>query len=151
MGADGRHSVVRTRANLKVQDFGAPMDVLWFKLTRQFSDAKDPVAWFDTGRIFIMLNRSGYWQCGFVIPKGSLRQIRERGLTTLRDDIVKLAPFVAGRVGKLQDWEEIKLLTVQVDRLRQWYRPGLLCLGDAAHAMSPIGGVGINLAIQGAV
>ncbi len=127
------------------------MDVLWFKLTRQFSDAKDPVAWFDTGRIFIMLNRSGYWQCGFVIPKGSLRQIRERGLTTLRDDIVKLAPFVAGRVGKLQDWEEIRLLTVQVDRLRQWYRPGLLCLGDAAHAMSPIGGVGINLAIQGAV
>ena len=98
-----------------------------------------------------MLNRSGYWQCGFVIPKGSLRQIRERGLTTLRDDIVKLAPFVAGRVGKLQDWEEIRLLTVQVDRLRQWYRPGLLCLGDAAHAMSPIGGVGINLAIQGAV
>ncbi|MEE8056643.1 MAG: FAD-dependent oxidoreductase [Pseudomonadales bacterium] len=151
VGADGQHSVVRTQANLKVQDFGAPMDVLWFKLTRQSGDPKDPVGRFDTGRVFIMLNRGGYWQCGFVIPKGSLRQIRERGLPALRDDIVKLAPFVTDRVGKLQDWEEIKLLTVQVDRLRQWYRPGLLCLGDAAHAMSPIGGVGINLAIQDAV
>ncbi len=151
VGADGRHSVVRTQANLKVQDFGAPMDVLWFKLTRQSGDPKDPVARFDTGRVFIMLNRGEYWQCGFVISKGSLGQIRERGLPALRDDIVKLAPFVSDRVGKLQDWEEIKLLTVQVDRLRQWYRPGLLCLGDAAHAMSPIGGVGINLAIQDAV
>jgi 2-polyprenyl-6-methoxyphenol hydroxylase-like FAD-dependent oxidoreductase len=151
VGADGRHSVVRTQANLKVQDFGAPMDVLWFKLTRQSGDPKDPVARFDTGRVFIMLNRGEYWQCGFVISKGSLRQIRERGLPALRDDIVKLAPFVSDRVGKLQDWEEIKLLTVQVDRLRQWFRPGLLCLGDAAHAMSPVGGVGINLAIQDAV
>ena len=151
VGADGRHSVVRTQANLKVQDFGAPMDVLWFKLTRQSGDPKDPVARFDTGRVFIMLNRGEYWQCGFVISKGSLRQIRERGLPALRDDIVKLAPFVSGRVGELQDWEEIKLLTVQVDRLRQWFRPGLLCLGDAAHAMSPVGGVGINLAIQDAV
>ncbi|MCH6585168.1 MAG: FAD-dependent oxidoreductase [Proteobacteria bacterium] len=151
VGADGRHSVVRTQANLKVQDFGAPMDVLWFKLTRQSGDPKDPVARFDTGRVFIMLNRGEYWQCGFVISKGSLGQIRERGLPALRDDIVKLAPFVTDRVGKLQDWEEIKLLTVQVDRLHQWYRPGLLCLGDAAHAMSPIGGVGINLAIQDAV
>ncbi|MEE8057886.1 MAG: FAD-dependent oxidoreductase [Nitrosomonadaceae bacterium] len=151
VGADGRHSVVRTQANLKVQDFGAPMDVLWFKLTRQSGDPKDPVARFDTGRVFIMLNRGEYWQCGFVISKGSLGQIRERGLPALRDDIVKLAPFVSDRVGKLQDWEEIKLLTVQVDRLRQWFRPGLLCLGDAAHAMSPVGGVGINLAIQDAV
>ncbi len=151
VGADGRHSVVRTQANLKVQDFGAPMDVLWFKLTRQSGDPKDPVARFGTGRVFIMLNRGEYWQCGFVISKGSLGQIRERGLPALRDDIVKLAPFVSGRVGELQDWEEIKLLTVQVDRLRQWFRPGLLCLGDAAHAMSPVGGVGINLAIQDAV
>jgi len=151
VGADGRHSVVRTQANLKVQDFGAPMDVLWFKLTRQSGDPKDPVAQFDAGRVFIMLNRGEYWQCGFVISKGSLGQIRERGLPALRDDIVKLAPFVSDRVGKLQDWEEIKLLTVQVDRLRQWFRPGLLCLGDAAHAMSPVGGVGINLAIQDAV
>ncbi len=151
VGADGRHSVVRTQANLKVQDFGAPMDVLWFKLTRQSGDPKDPVARFDTGRVFIILNRGEYWQCGFVISKGSIGQIRERGLPALRDDIVKLSPFVSGRVGELQDWEEIKLLTVQLDRLHQWFRPGLLCLGDAAHAMSPVGGVGINLAIQDAL
>jgi len=94
-----------------VQDFGAPVDVLWFKLTRQSGDPKDPVGRFDTGRVFIMLNRGGYLQCGFVVPKRSLRQIRERGLPEFRDDIVKLAPFVTGRVGKLQDWEEIKLLT----------------------------------------
>ena len=98
-----------------------------------------------------MLNRDAYWQCGFVIPKGSYAQIRERGLPSLRDTIAELAPFVADRVGELQDWEAVKLFTVQVDRLRQWYCPGLLCIGDAAHAMSPIGGVGINLAIQDAI
>jgi len=151
VGADGRYSVVRTQANLKVQDFGAPMDVLWFKLTRQPSDPKDPVGRFDTGQVLIMLNRGEYWQCGFVISKGSFRQIRERGLPAFHDDIVKLAPFVSDSIAKLQNWEEIKLLTVQVDRLHQWFRPGLLCLGDAAHAMSPVGGVGINLAIQDAV
>jgi 2-polyprenyl-6-methoxyphenol hydroxylase-like FAD-dependent oxidoreductase len=151
VGADGRHSVVRNQANLKIQDFGAPMDVLWFKLTRQPSDPTDPVGRFDIGQVLIMLNRGEYWQCGFVIPKGAFGEIQERGLSMLRNDIVKLAPFVSDSIGKLQDWEEIKLLTVQVDRLCQWYRPGLLCLGDAAHAMSPIGGVGINLAIQDAV
>ena len=151
VGADGRYSVVRTQANLKVQDFGAPMDVLWFKLTRQPSDPKDPVGRFDTGQVLIMLNRSEYWQCGFVIPKGAFGEIQERGLSMFRNDIVKLAPFVSDSIGKLQNWEEIKLLTVQVDRLHQWFRPGLLCLGDAAHAMSPVGGVGINLAIQDAV
>ncbi len=151
VGADGRYSVVRTQANLKVQDFGAPMDVLWFKLTRQPSDPKDPVGRFDTGQVLIMLNRGEYWQCGFVIPKGAFREIQERGLSMFRNDIVKLAPFVSDSIGKLQNWEEIKLLTVQVDRLHQWFRPGLLCLGDAAHAMSPVGGVGINLAIQDAV
>jgi len=151
VGADGRYSVVRTQANLKVQDFGAPMDVLWFKLTRQPSDPKDPVGRFDIGQVLIMLNRGEYWQCGFVIPKGAFGEIQERGLSMFRNDIVKLAPFVSDSIGKLQNWEEIKLLTVQVDRLHQWFRPGLLCLGDAAHAMSPVGGVGINLAIQDAV
>jgi 2-polyprenyl-6-methoxyphenol hydroxylase-like FAD-dependent oxidoreductase len=151
VGADGRHSVVRTQANLKVHDFGAPMDVLWFKLTRQPSDPTDPAGRFDIGQVLIMLNRGEYWQCGFVIPKGAFGEIQERGLSMFRNDIIKLAPFVSDSIGKLQDWEEIKLLTVQVDRLRQWYRPGLLCLGDAAHAMSPVGGVGINLAIQDAV
>jgi 2-polyprenyl-6-methoxyphenol hydroxylase-like FAD-dependent oxidoreductase len=106
---------------------------------------------FDVGRIFIMLNRGDYWQCGFVIAKGALGEIRASGLALFRDSVAKLAPFIADRVHELQDWELIKLLTVQVDRLRQWYRPGLLCIGDAAHAMSPVGGVGINLAIQDAV
>ena len=151
VGADGRHSIVRAKAGLSIEEFGAPMDVLWFRLSRQPSDPGDPIGRFDTGRIFIMLNRGDYWQCGFVIPKGSRDQLQERGLPAFRDAVARLAPFMADRVGELHDWEPIKLLTVQVDRLRQWHRPGLLCIGDAAHAMSPVGGVGINLAIQDAV
>ena len=151
VGADGRHSIVRAKAGLSIEEFGAPMDVLWFRLSRRASDPGDPVGRFDAGRIFIMLNRGDYWQCGFVIPKGSRDQLQERGLPAFRDAVAQLAPFMADRVGELRDWEPIKLLTVQVDRLRQWYRPGLLCIGDAAHAMSPVGGVGINLAIQDAV
>ena len=151
VGADGRHSVVRAKAGLSIEEFGAPMDVLWFRLSRRPSDPEDPIGRFDAGRIFIMLNRGDYWQCGFVIPKGSRDELQGRGLPAFRDAVAQLAPFMADRVGELHDWEPIKLLTVQVDRLRQWYRPGLLCIGDAAHAMSPVGGVGINLAIQDAV
>ena len=151
VGADGRHSVVRAKAGLSIEEFGAPMDVLWFRLSRRPSDPVDPVGRFDTGLIFIMLNRGDYWQCGFVIPKGSRDQLQAQGLPAFRESVAHLAPFAADRVGELHDWEPIKLLTVQVDRLRQWYRPGLLCIGDAAHAMSPVGGVGINLAIQDAV
>lgn len=151
VGADGRQSVVRARAGLSVEEFGAPMDVLWFRLSRRPSDPVDPMGRFDVGRIFIMLNRGDYWQCGFVIAKGSRDEIQAQGLTAFRDSVAKLAPFAADRVHELQDWEPVKLLTVQVDRLHQWYRSGLLCIGDAAHAMSPVGGVGINLAIQDAV
>jgi 2-polyprenyl-6-methoxyphenol hydroxylase-like FAD-dependent oxidoreductase len=151
VGADGRHSIVRAKAGLSIEEFGAPMDVLWFRLSRWACDPGDPVGRFDAGRIFIMLNRGDYWQCGFVIPKGSRSQLQEQGLPAFRHAVAQLAPFMADRVGELQDWEPIKLLTVQVDRLRQWYRQGLLCIGDAAHAMSPVGGVGINLAIQDAV
>ncbi|MEO6824005.1 MAG: FAD-dependent oxidoreductase [Nitrosospira sp.] len=151
IGADGRHSAVRAQAGLQIEELGAPMDVLWFDLTRRPHDPEDPVGRFDTGHIFIMLHRGGSWHCGFVIPKGSHAQVRERGLTVFRNNLALLAPFIADRIGEIQDWEAIKLLTVQVERLRQWYRPGLLCIGDAAHAMSPIGGVGINLAIQDAV
>jgi 2-polyprenyl-6-methoxyphenol hydroxylase-like FAD-dependent oxidoreductase len=151
VGADGRHSIVRAKAGLLIEEFGAPMDVLWFRLSRRPSDPGDPIGRFDAGRIIIMLNRGDYWQCGFVIPKGSWDQLQKRGLPAFRDAVAQLAPFMADRTGELHDWEPIKLLTVQVDRLRQWYRPGLLCIGDAAHAMSPIGGVGINLAIQDAV
>jgi 2-polyprenyl-6-methoxyphenol hydroxylase-like FAD-dependent oxidoreductase len=151
VGADGRHSVVREKAGLMVEEFGAPMDVLWFRLSRQTGDPDNPMGRFDTGRIFIMLNRGDYWQCGFVIPKGTLEQLRGKGLPAFRESVARLAPFAANRVGGLHNWESIKLLTVQVDLLVQWSCPGLLCIGDAAHAMSPAGGVGINLAIQDAV
>jgi 2-polyprenyl-6-methoxyphenol hydroxylase-like FAD-dependent oxidoreductase len=151
VGADGRHSVVRAKAGLQVEELGAPMDVLWFHLSGQTGDPGDPMGRFGAGRIFIMLNRGDYWQCGFVIPKGTLDQLRGEGLPAFRESVARLAPFVANRVGELHSWESIKLLTVQVDRLLQWSRPGLLCIGDAAHAMSPIGGVGINLAVQDAV
>jgi 2-polyprenyl-6-methoxyphenol hydroxylase-like FAD-dependent oxidoreductase len=151
VGADGRNSAVREKAGLKVKDFGAPMDVLWFRLSRS---TKDPVATmgrFDAGRIFIMINRGEYWQCGYVIPKGRFEQMRRQGFETFRQEIKRLAPFAKETVGELRSWDDVKLLTVRVDRLLEWYRPGLLCIGDAAHAMSPVGGVGINLAIQDAV
>jgi len=151
VGADGRHSVIRAQAGLTVDEFGAPMDVLWFRLSRRPGDPADPMARIDIGRIFIMLNRGEYWQCGFVIPKGSLEQLWQRGLQAFRDSVAHLAPFAADRAGELREWDAVSLLTVLVDRLPRWYRPGLLCIGDAAHAMSPVGGVGINLAIQDAI
>jgi 2-polyprenyl-6-methoxyphenol hydroxylase-like FAD-dependent oxidoreductase len=151
VGADGRHSTVREGAGLKVQDVGAPIDVLWMRLPRHQGDPEQPAGWFDRGRILVMLDRGDYWQCAFVIPKGGYEAVRQRGLDALRADIAAIAPFVHDRISELRDWDDIKLLTVVVDRLRRWCRPGLLCIGDAAHAMSPVGGVGINLAIQDAV
>jgi 2-polyprenyl-6-methoxyphenol hydroxylase-like FAD-dependent oxidoreductase len=151
VGADGRHSTVRDRAGLQVEEIGAPMDVLWMRLSRQAGDPDQPLGRFDRGRIFIMLYRGDYWQCGFVIPKGGFDAIRERGLDAFQRDVAEIAPFMSDRVSELSDWDHVKLLTVVVDRLRRWSRPGLLCIGDAAHAMSPVGGVGINLAIQDAV
>ncbi|MBI3801474.1 MAG: FAD-dependent oxidoreductase [Deltaproteobacteria bacterium] len=151
VGADGRQSIVRERGGLKVDDLGAPIDVLWLRLSRRPGDPEQALGYFNRGKILVMLDRGEYWQCGFVIPKGAFEEIQRRGLPALRDDIADIAPFVRNRVEELRGWSDIKLLTVRVDRLRQWYRPGLLCIGDAAHAMSPIGGVGINLAIQDAV
>ncbi len=151
VGADGRHSTVRDRAGFEVEDIGAPMDVLWMRLSRHPTDPKEPMGRFDRGRIFIMIDRGDYWQCGFVIPKGGYDAIRSRGLESFRQEIVEVAPFVRDRVDGLKDWDDIRLLSVAVDRLRAWSRAGLLCIGDAAHAMSPVGGVGINLAIQDAV
>lgn len=151
VGADGRHSAVRERAGLKVDEFGAPIDVLWFRLSRSADDPAQTLGRFVTSKIMVMLNREEYWQCGFVINKGGFLELQQRGLESFRDDITKIAPFLRDRVGELREWSNIRLLTVAVDRLRKWYRPGLLCIGDAAHAMSPIGGVGINLAIQDAV
>ena len=151
VAADGRQSIVREKAGLPVQEFGAPMDVLWFRLSRKRDDPAQTMGRFDTGRIFISINRGDYWQCGYVIPKGQFENIRKRGLDSFREKVVQLAPYAKDQVNELKSWDDIKLLTVRVDRLSQWFRPGLLCIGDAAHAMSPIGGVGINLAIQDAV
>jgi 2-polyprenyl-6-methoxyphenol hydroxylase-like FAD-dependent oxidoreductase len=151
VGADGRHSTVRAAASLAVKNQGAPMDVLWMRVSRRAGDPSQVLGRFDRGRIFIMLDRGDYWQCGFVIPKGGMEAIRRRGMEAFRNDLVQIAPFIADRVDELQEWNAIKLLTVVVDQLRRWSRPGLLCIGDAAHAMSPVGGVGINLAIQDAV
>jgi 2-polyprenyl-6-methoxyphenol hydroxylase-like FAD-dependent oxidoreductase len=151
VAADGRHSTVRERAGLEVLDIGAPMDVLWMRLSRRPDDPGQTLGRIDRGHVFVMLNREDYWQCAFVIPKGGFDEIRRRGLPALREEIAALAPYLSNRVGELSDWSDVKLLSVAVDRLRTWHRPGLLCIGDAAHAMSPIGGVGINLAIQDAV
>ncbi len=151
VGADGRHSAVRRLAGLEVEDLGAPMDVLWLRLSKRPGDGSQAVGRFQAGRLFVMLDRGDYWQCAYVIPKDGFNQIRCKGLNAFRQDIVALNPVLADRVSEIASWDDVKLLTVRVDRLKRWYRPGLLCIGDAAHAMSPVGGVGINLAIQDAV
>jgi len=151
VGADGRHSIVRERAGFTAESLGAPMDVLWMRLSRKPSDPEQTGGYINFGHMLVALNRNDYWQCAFVIRKGGYDEIRNRGLDAFRADIVKLAPFLADRVAELEDWDHISLLTVAVDRLPKWWRAGLICIGDAAHAMSPIGGVGVNVAIQDAV
>ena len=151
IGADGRHSTIRERAGLKVEDLGAPMDVLWTRLSRRPDDSADVFGRFEAGRIFIMLNRDDYWQCAYVIAKGSADDMMKRDIGDFRRMILAMQPWLGERVNEVKSWDDVRLLTVALDRLPQWYRPGLLCIGDAAHAMSPIGGVGINLAVQDAV
>jgi 2-polyprenyl-6-methoxyphenol hydroxylase-like FAD-dependent oxidoreductase len=151
IGADGRQSAIRAAAHLEVQDLGSPIDVLWMRLTRKPDDPPQSLGYFNFGRALVLLNRDDYWQCAFVIRKGELDEIRAKGMPRFHQDIARIAPFLADRVDEIRAWSQISLLTVRVDRLRQWWRPGLLCIGDAAHAMSPVGGVGINLAIQDAV
>jgi len=151
VAADGRHSLLRERAGLEVEDFGAPMDVLWMRLSRRPDDPPNTLGRINAGRVFVTLDRGDYWQCAYVIPKGGYDALRRSSIASFRDNIVAVAPFLRERVGELRGWDDVKLLTVQVNRLRRWHRPGFLCIGDAAHAMSPIGGVGINLAIQDAV
>jgi 2-polyprenyl-6-methoxyphenol hydroxylase-like FAD-dependent oxidoreductase len=142
---------LRRAAGLTVVDRGAPIDVLWMRLSKHPHDPPQTAGRINYGRMLVTLDRGDYLQCAFVIKKGGFDELRRRGLDALRADIARLAPFLRDRVGELQDWEQIKLLTVMVDRLERWWRPGLLCIGDCAHAMSPMGGVGINLAIQDAV
>jgi 2-polyprenyl-6-methoxyphenol hydroxylase-like FAD-dependent oxidoreductase len=151
VGADGRTSVVRECAGLKVEDIGAPMDVLWMRLSRRESDGAEALGRIAAGKMLAMLDRGDYWQCAYVIPKGAAEEIRAKGIEAFRQAFVSVVPQMHDRVQELRSFDDVKLLTVKVDRLTQWYRPGLLCIGDAAHAMSPVGGVGINLAIQDAV
>ncbi len=151
VGADGRGSLVRQCAKLEVRDFGSPIDVLWLRLSRKPADAAQALGYFNRGRVFVTLDRGDYWQCAFVIRKGQLEELQRRGIESIRTEIAALVPGFADRVGEILTWDDVKLLTVRIDRLTRWWRPGLLCIGDAAHAMSPIGGVGINLAIQDAV
>jgi 2-polyprenyl-6-methoxyphenol hydroxylase-like FAD-dependent oxidoreductase len=151
VGADGRHSTIRAQAGLETQDLGAPMDVMWLRVSRRPDDPPDLFGQVDAGRMLVMIARGDYWQCALLIPKGSDAAVRARGIPALHASILGLSPWLGDRVEELVDWDQVKLLQVTVDRLREWARPGLLCIGDAAHAMSPIGGVGINLAVQDAV
>ncbi|MGB6946109.1 MAG: FAD-dependent oxidoreductase [Bryobacteraceae bacterium] len=151
VGCDGRHSTVRQAAGLELEHFGVPIDVLWFRISRRAGDPEQLAGNINYGKALIVINRGDYSQAGLIIPKGSFEQIQRDGMEAFRDSIARIAPYLSDRVHELQSWDQIKLLTVQINRLRKWHLPGLLCVGDAAHAMSPAGGVGINLAIQDAV
>jgi 2-polyprenyl-6-methoxyphenol hydroxylase-like FAD-dependent oxidoreductase len=151
VGADGRSSVMRERAGMEVEDFGVPIDVLWFRVAKTTDDTEPALGRIRNGKMMVTINRGDYYQCGYIIRKGAFEGIKSRGLEAFREEIVSVAPFLRDAITEIDDWDKVKLLTVQVNRLRQWYRPGLLFIGDAAHAMSPAGGVGINLAIQDAV
>ncbi|MCC6423131.1 MAG: FAD-dependent oxidoreductase [Phycisphaerales bacterium] len=151
VGADGRGSTVRQSAGLEVIDTGAPIDVLWFRLTKHPDDPPQAFGFVGAGQFMVLINRDEYWQCAYVIRKGAFEAKQQAGLDAFRDEIARCVPFLKGRTDEIRQWDQVKLLTVKVDHLRRWHRPGLLCIGDAAQAMSPVGGVGINLAIQDAV
>ncbi|HTV73613.1 MAG TPA: FAD-dependent oxidoreductase, partial [Candidatus Acidoferrales bacterium] len=151
VACDGRHSTIRDLLHVQPIDLGAPMDVLWFRISRDAGDPESALGYIGAGAILVMIDRNDYWQCGYVIPKGTFEEIKGHGLDELRGRVGVLAPFLGERLHEIRDWDNVKLLSVAVDRLSRWYRPGVLFIGDAAHAMSPVGGVGINLAIQDAV
>jgi len=151
IACDGRHSTIRAQSGLESQDYGVPMDVLWFRLPRRAGDPEDAFGHIEAGTLLVMLDRGDYWQCAYVIPKGGIDRVRASGIAAFRARVLALSPFFSDRIQELKSFDDVKLLSVAVNRLRRWWRPGLLCIGDAAHAMSPIGGVGINLAVQDAV
>jgi 2-polyprenyl-6-methoxyphenol hydroxylase-like FAD-dependent oxidoreductase len=151
IGCDGRHSVVREKAGLEVEEIGAPMDVLWFRAGKRGDENESVFARVETGKMMVTFDRGDYWQCAYVIAKNQYDAVRARGLDALREEIVRLAPILKSGIADVNTWDDVKLLTVAINRLKRWTRPGLLCIGDAAHAMSPVGGVGVNLAVQDAV
>lgn len=151
VGCDGRHSTLRDAARLEVMDLGAPVDILWFRISRKEDDPYQALGRIDYGQMLILINRHDYFQAGLIVPKGSSDSVKTVGLLAFRATLLQVAPFLGERVEEITDWDQVKPLSIQINRLRSWHRPGLLCIGDAAHAMSPAGGVGINLAIQDAV
>jgi 2-polyprenyl-6-methoxyphenol hydroxylase-like FAD-dependent oxidoreductase len=151
IACDGRHSTVREHAGLEVEEIGAPMDVLWFRAGRKQDESEKVFARVEPGKMMITFDRGEYWQCAYVIAKGQYDAVKARGLQALLDDVVRMAPILKSGVSDVKSWDDVKLLTVAINRLKRWTRPGLLCIGDAAHAMSPVGGVGVNLAVQDAV
>ncbi len=151
IASDGRRSVLRDASALRLRSLGAPMDVFWFKLPKERSAENETTGFFTAGRIIVLIDRGDYWQCAYVFAKGEAEKVRAAGLGLFRADVARTAPLVANSASEMTSWDDVKLLTVSLDRLERWHRPGLLVIGDAAHAMSPIGGVGINVAIQDAV
>ncbi len=151
IGCDGRHSIVRQRANLEVEEIGAPMDVLWFRAGKRENENESVFARVEIGKMLVTFDRGDYWQCAYVIAKGQYDSVKARGLDVFRDDVADMAPILAAGIADVKSWDDVKLLTVAINRLKRWTRGGLLCIGDAAHAMSPVGGVGVNLAVQDAV
>ncbi len=151
VACDGRHSLVRERAGLEVEEIGAPMDVLWFRAGKRGDENENLFARVDPGKMMVTFDRGDYWQCAYIIAKGQYDAVKARGLPALLDDIARMAPILKPGLADVKSWDDVKLLTVAINRLKRWTRPGLLCIGDAAHAMSPVGGVGVNLAVQDAV